>query len=193
MQVAALYVVQDDERRALVFLRERGKGLAQFLECLLGHFASRTFRIEVLDELLEFRVDVVCIDGSRTRLRNIGVNGVFPCFLWVATFATSFKEFTIALQQNLISLLVQFHLHLCIGVAVLEFIFALFPYEALQLGSLQQMGHLAEAFGKHIPVFTAVGQLFEVHDLVRMEDVADGEEALVDVGKILLQLIHKHA
>ena len=180
MKVAALDVVQNDEGCALVFLREGGKGLAQFLQGGLGHLAARPFRIEVLDELLKLGVDILRIDSTCASFRDIGINLILPGVFGVSRI-TWFKELTVTLEQDEIGLLVQFHPYSGIGTSMLELIFLLLPQESLQFGCLQKVCHLAETLGKHVSVFTRVGELLKVHDAVGVEDIADGEESLVDV------------
>ena len=129
-QVTSLDVVENKYSGTLVFLWQRSECFMQFLQSLLRWFTSGTICIKPLDKTYKFRVYVFCVYCSRACFCNIGINRIIE----IVTFSTStatFKQFTIALQQDKIGLLVQFHCDMSIGVPVLELVFVLLPYKAL--------------------------------------------------------------
>ena len=164
----------------------------QFLQGLSRQFTAWAFGIELLDELHKLRVDIVGIDGTSACLCQIGINRIVEIwsFSWIASMH---KQLTIAFQQYKERILVQLHLHLRIGVAVLELILTLLPHKALQLGGIQLACHLTEILGEHLTIHVLIRQPFEVHDAARMEDVADVQEQAVDIVQVAFEVIHKHA
>ena len=165
----------------------------QLFKGFFGQFASRTGHVEVLDELHKLGVDIFGIDRTRTCFCDIGVNRIVKIISFRTSPSITLKQFPVSLQQNKVSLFVQFHLDIGIGITMLELIFILIPCESLQLGCFQQMGHLAEIFGKHIPVFSCFRQFCKILNFLCLEYIPYVQELLVDICQITFQFIDKNA
>ena len=96
-QVAALYVVQYQDGRPLVFLRQRSESLVQLSQCLLRRLASRAIRVEFLDEPHKLAVDILRIDGTRPRLGDEGVHRIVEVIFASISSFTLLKQFAVTL------------------------------------------------------------------------------------------------
>ena len=182
--------MQNQNGCTLILLRQGGKRLVQLLQGSLCLFTTRAFCIELLDKLLEFRVDILCINLTSTDLCNVSILRIVKIPL--LTRLSRSKEFTITCQQYLIGPLIKLHFHSGDAGFMIKLIFALLPSKALQFGRLYHAGHHTKVLGKHIPIDTTFRQAFKVHDVVAMEDVTNMQEQPVNRFQVLLQLIHKH-
>ena len=126
MQVAALDVVENALGGALVTLVKRCEGTVQLCLCHLDMFAAGSRRIEVFHKLDELGVDVLGIDGSGTRLCDVCLQLIHVVITSIAAWGFH-KQLPIAGKENLVGLLIKFHLQFHPSVRVMELIFCFFP------------------------------------------------------------------
>ena len=189
-QITSLDIMQNQDGCTLILLRQGGECLVQLLQGCLCLFATRAFCIELLDKLLELRVDILCINLTSTNLCDVSIFRIVKIPFLTTLYRS--KEFTIACQQYLIGSLIKLHLYSSDAGFMIKLIFALLPSKSLQFGRLYHAGHHTKVLGKHIPIDTTFRQAFKVHDVVAMEDVTNMQEQPVNRFQVLLQLVHKH-
>ena len=158
--------------------------------CCFSQFATRSRSVKVFDKLYKLRVDIFCINGSRTGFGDVGLK-VVNIFIALGA-AIALKEFAIALKKHLVGLLIDEQLHFCPPSSVLKFIFQLVPQKALHLRCLKMLGHLAKLFGKLPFRCLCSGQCSVIFYALCCEECVDGYEVLVDMLKVCLQLVGEH-